>query len=325
MNKQELELDFEIDEVESVEFLNNDYQDVYDIGMVDTPHTFFANDILVHNSIYCDFGEIIKCSENLDNYTKEEQYKTIKNDIEVFFAAYLEVVMKDLSHKEFNCNTNLMNFDRENIADRGFMVGKKRYILHVVNNENHQEIDYPKIVGIEIIRSSTSNVARKSLKNILLELIDTLDTNLFISRIKAIREEYMTVAIEDICNTSTANNLGKYTQKNLTTGDYKSFPVHVKGAVLFNKYIDNHTHLKLKHDKIYEGDKIKWCYMNETKDWNTPVMSYKDKIPKEMIKHVDREIMFEKGIIGPLKKFFKIMKLNVPNFKMCEVDDLFEW
>ena len=45
----------EIDTIEQLEDFDDEY--VYDIEVDDT-HTFFANDILAHNSIYVEFGRI---------------------------------------------------------------------------------------------------------------------------------------------------------------------------------------------------------------------------------------------------------------------------
>src|SRR3990167_4351849 len=39
-------------EITSIEDMGICNQYVYDIGMKDTPHTFFANNILVHNSVF---------------------------------------------------------------------------------------------------------------------------------------------------------------------------------------------------------------------------------------------------------------------------------
>lgn len=43
----------EIESIEQLEDFNDEY--VYDLEVEDT-HTFFGNNILCHNSIYCEFG-----------------------------------------------------------------------------------------------------------------------------------------------------------------------------------------------------------------------------------------------------------------------------
>ena len=48
-----------LEEIESIEEIENGYTDeyVYDVEVKDN-HMFFANNILVHNSIYYEFGRI---------------------------------------------------------------------------------------------------------------------------------------------------------------------------------------------------------------------------------------------------------------------------
>ena len=45
-------MNFKIQEITEIEDLGYIEDDFFDVGMIDTPHTFFANDILVHNSVY---------------------------------------------------------------------------------------------------------------------------------------------------------------------------------------------------------------------------------------------------------------------------------
>ena len=49
-----------IDEIDSIECLGEMDQDFFDVGMEYTPHTFFANDILVHNSCFVSALPIIQ-------------------------------------------------------------------------------------------------------------------------------------------------------------------------------------------------------------------------------------------------------------------------
>ena len=57
-------IEYEFDKVESCELIGNfDNEYVYDIEVDDETHTFIANDILVHNSLFVSFDPIInKCA-----------------------------------------------------------------------------------------------------------------------------------------------------------------------------------------------------------------------------------------------------------------------
>ena len=54
--------DYIIEDIESVEQLEDfDNEYVYDIEVDDNSHTFIANDILVHNSVYTTYGNLFRC------------------------------------------------------------------------------------------------------------------------------------------------------------------------------------------------------------------------------------------------------------------------
>ena len=59
-------MEIKLSNIKSVEQLD-DFQDeyVYDIEVDDT-HTFFGNDILVHNSIYVEFGRVVNHCNIID-------------------------------------------------------------------------------------------------------------------------------------------------------------------------------------------------------------------------------------------------------------------
>ena len=58
----ETDLSYQFEDIESVT-LNGEFEDeyVYDIEVDDGSHTFIANDILVHNSVYLALGGLFKC------------------------------------------------------------------------------------------------------------------------------------------------------------------------------------------------------------------------------------------------------------------------
>ena len=66
-------MEYIIEEIESIEQLENfDNEYVYDIEVDDESHTFIANDILVHNSVYTTYGTFFECMT--PEY--QEKYKT---------------------------------------------------------------------------------------------------------------------------------------------------------------------------------------------------------------------------------------------------------
>jgi len=56
--------EYTIEEIDTIECIGDfDDEYVYDIEVDDDTHTFIANDILVHNSIYMKFEEVIESTD----------------------------------------------------------------------------------------------------------------------------------------------------------------------------------------------------------------------------------------------------------------------
>ena len=54
-------MNINFEEIESIEKIENFNEYVYDIEVDDNSHTFIANNILVHNSVYSTYGSFFKC------------------------------------------------------------------------------------------------------------------------------------------------------------------------------------------------------------------------------------------------------------------------
>ena len=75
------------EEIESIEQLDNfDNEYVYDIEVDDNSHTFIANDILVHNSVYTTYGTLFKCmTKYYQDLYKDKKAKVDEETGEVLF------------------------------------------------------------------------------------------------------------------------------------------------------------------------------------------------------------------------------------------------
>jgi DNA polymerase elongation subunit (family B) len=317
-------MDYEIDEIESVEYINSDYQDVYDIGMYDSPHTFFANDILVHNSCYLAAGRILK-SIGYDDSNIQKTVDFLNNKISPLITKIIDTRMQHLANV-MNCPTNKIFFKREMIARRGIHLAKKRYVAWVLDMEgkpipegDDHELE---VKGVEIVRSSTPEIVRNYLKAVVLTLIKTLDSNTILNLIKNIHTEFMASDPVAVAKNSTANNLKKYIDP--LGKPLKGCPQHIKGAILYNKTLHD-MGLTNKYEQIYEGDKIKVVYITPQDHFQNNCISFKDKIPEEfnLLSCIDYDIMWDKSFIKPLKEFYNILKWDLPNCNIEDIEDLF--
>lgn len=211
-------------------------------------------------------------------------------------------------------------FKREAIADRAIWVAKKRYAMNVYDNEGvrYQTPDL-KVMGLEIVRSSTPACVQDSLKEAV-RLCLTSDEKTLQEYIKKTRNEFATLDAEEIAFPRGCNNLQKYTD---SANIYASkTPMQVRGSLLYNFYLKKHK-LDQKYEMIQEGDKIKFLYLKEPNIIGENCISFNTKIPKEfdIHKYVDYNLMFEKAFLDPMDTIVKALGWHTE--KQNTLEDLF--
>jgi DNA polymerase elongation subunit (family B) len=197
-------------------------------------------------------------------------------------------------------------FKREVIADRGIWVAKKRYALNVYNNEGVSYTEPKlKVMGLEIVRSSTPepvrDALRKAVKIILTETEDTVQ-----EYIRNFETEYRKLEPEQISFPRSVNGIDKYSDR---SNIYKqATPMHVRGSLLYNFHIIQNK-LDKKYQPIKEGDKIKFVYLKEPNTINENCIAFNTKIPEELDikKFIDYDTMFEKSFLDPLNTILSSM------------------
>ena len=147
---------------------------------------------------------------------------------------------------------------RECIADKGIWTCKKRYMLNVLDEEGFV-LKEPKlkIMGIEAVKSSTTEVCRVAIKEAIKIVMNKEETDLH-NYIAKFREEYKQYEPERIAFIS-CNNLRKY----FSPSDIfiKGTTIHIKGSLIYNYHLKNQN-LDYKY-LIQEGDKIKFILLKK--------------------------------------------------------------
>jgi DNA polymerase elongation subunit (family B) len=192
-----------------------------------------------------------------------------------------------------------MIMKREVIADMGIWTAKKRYVLNVHNSEGVQYAQPKmKIMGLEMVKSSTPIVVRDKLKEALKIVIagDQLELRKFISDY---RKHFYSLPVEEVAFPRSVNNLKEYHDSSSIYR--KSTPIHVRGALMFN-YIIKERNLTNKYQPIKEGDRIKFIYLREPNTIREDVITFANELPKEfdLHKYIDYEKQFEKVFLDPL-------------------------
>jgi len=198
-----------------------------------------------------------------------------------------------------NSIKQLMNFKREALADRGVWTGKKKYALNVYDNEGVRYAEpKTKVMGLEIVRSSTPAPVRKMLKNAVKIVLEGSEKELQ-SHIDSWKAEFLAMTPEEIAFPRGVQNIDNYTD---TANIYKKgCPIHVRAALLFNHHV-NKNGLGEVYPSIVDGDKIKFIYLRVPNNVRENVFGFVDKFPRELgiEKYIDYEEMWSKAFLAPL-------------------------
>ena len=193
-----------------------------------------------------------------------------------------------------------MRMKREGLSNKGLWTAKKRYILNVFNNEGVQ-YDEPdmKIMGLEVVKSSTPAIIREKMKETISLIINADEATVqeFIANLK---QEFKKLPVEDISFPRGVNGIREYSDS--ASLYKKGTPIHVKGAILYNHFLIEKK-LTKKYPLIQEGEKLKFTYLKTPNPFKDTVVSFPARLPKEfgLQEYIDYETQFEKTFIEPMK------------------------
>lgn len=198
-----------------------------------------------------------------------------------------------------NVMRNGIEFKLEAICSNGFWTGKKRYALNVYENEGvvYAEPEL-KILGIEVVKSSTPKIIRDKLKSSI-SLILNSDESHVQEFIETVRSEFVQLSVEDISFPRGVNNISKYVASDSLYAS--GCPVHTKGSILYNNKIKE-LGLENKYQEIGDGDSIKFCYLKTPNPIRDSVIAFPADLPPEfnLDEYIDYDKQFTKTFLDPL-------------------------
>ena len=219
-----------------------------------------------------------------------------------------------------NAFENKIFFKREVIADKGIFVAKKRYALNVLDDEGLRLTKAKlKVMGLEIVRSSTPGPIRESLREAVRLILTSTQEELH-SFIETTKQDFHNMTAEDIAFPRGCNNMAKYySQADIYS---KGTPIHVRGGLLYNHYVKK-LELNLKYEQIQEGDKIKFLYLKEPNPLKENTVAFVTKLPKEfgLQKYIDYDLVFQKAFLDPLDNILKPISWTTE--PQASLEDLF--
>lgn len=255
------------------------------------------------DSTYLTLNHVVdKFFKDKKDVEKVELLDKICNDK---ISTVIDQACKEISDK-LNFFDNKITFKREVIADNGIWIAKKRYALNVHNSEGIQYTPPKlKVLGMEIVRSSTPASVRDALKEAVSIVLTKNESDLR-TYVQNLEDRWLKLKYSDIAFPRSVNNISKYFDNNSIYK--KGTPIHVRGALLFNHLLNvkNIGHL---YQKIQEGDKIKFLYLKEPNPLNSHVITFNGEIPEQfgINNYINYDLMFEKAFLEPLNTLVQIV------------------
>ena len=316
----------------SIEDLGTTDDLVYDCEVDDDMHAFYASNILIHNSQFCniqcvtdDLKQKYGYPDDLSKWSNEAKlalWKWVEDFVENEVNPF---VQNDLVGKTYKTeHPEVLRYSLEYIGAVGIYERKKHYAVHKILSEGQEIVDKVKFSVIELKKASTPVVVKDFLKDIYLGVLkeDWKERN-FIDYINDAYERFKKLSISDIAmwkGYNTAREAAGFLQMELgATGISKA-------CTFYNQMIE---HLKIgkKYDTILLGQKVRFAYVIPSNEYGIECIAFHDgQWPKEFdsIFKVDYDVMFDKMIMSPLKGFLEATKFKKIDPRKQVVFDIFD-
>ena len=194
------------------------------------------------DSCYIDLSAVFEPDANEDDVIEfADEIGERVNDTFPQFMKDIFNVDKDRSHP--------IETDREIVATKGILLAKKKYVLHIINNEGIK-CDKLKMMGVEIKKTDTPKLVQKLLKDLVELLLVRTSYDKVRSFLEDFKEEYFKKTIREVGVPSSVKSLKKYEKIFNVTQSTKGFPSHVKASMNYNNLCG------VNDRKIMTGEKV---------------------------------------------------------------------
>jgi len=253
------------------------------------------------DSVYVDMeGVVAKAFPNPSKGTTEDRVNFLDKFFNDIIQKKLNVWYQELADY-MNAREQKMNMSRENITSKSFWTAKKRYAMLVHDAEGVRYTEPKlKIMGLEIVKSSTPKKVREVLKEAV-RLMLTKDEETVIDFVAKFKEEFKTLPIESIAYPRGVNNIQKY--KGSSTIHAKGAPKQVKAALMYNHMIEEYG---LTDERpIADADKIKFVDLKLPNHIKYEVIGFPSHLtlPKvfDLSSSIDYRTMYTKTFLAPME------------------------
>jgi len=325
-----------VESVKNVELVSERYNDfVYDIAIDPSQgnHTFFANDILVHNtdSAYITMQPIIDAC-----YVSKDQ--ELDFDL-IFYEEILEKYMDgkfDIYAQKFHCHKNLEKFELEKISRTIILLAKKNYMCDVEWIDSGARFDpchHITYTGFDVVKGSTPEYCRKEMKDFVTFIMGELNKGRkptlgeLVKRLVDIKKRFAMQSPNDIAKSQSISNYESFVMNDkspeiqyfsfkkvldangnpIDTNEKLPVPIHVRAAAIYNNMLFNKAKkYRSKYNLLKSGDKVRYYYTDSENVFGF----VPDLFPMEFAPKMDVDIQFEKMLLSPLNRIVVALGYN---------------
>jgi DNA polymerase family B len=206
--------------------------------------------------------------------------------------------------------------EREIISDSTVFVAKKKYFARVRDSEGtrYPENDpYIKVMGLELIKSSTPKWSQKKLKEAIPLFLDKSESQAR-EWLNETKKHFLESNVLDLASVSGVSSI-----------DYKltdsGVPIGSRAAIVHNNYIIENN-LTGKYETIKSGEKTKRLFLKKGNPFNSNIVAFtNDQFADEVKNYVDYDEIFLKNFLSPLEIMAKALKWNLTK----ETENLEDW
>ena len=286
------------------------------------------------DSCFASAVPIIKHSMPEVNLTDDKQMTVailkVAGEVQSFVNEFYGVMAK----KFFNIDTHRFDIKQEVISKTSFWLAKKRYCQLIIN-KGGLPVDEIEVKGFDVVRTSFPPVFRKFMGEFLVGLLNKVEQRVIDDTIIKFLEEIKTLSILDMSKSTSTKFISLDKTKNYDPPERKPFhtvlgtPAQVKASLMYNDLIDRMG--LIKHtQKIFNGQKIKWCYLRNN-PYGLDALAFKadGNDAKEILEfienYIDRSAMYEQELKSKLIEFYKVLNWSYPSLESRKSEEFFSF
>ena len=222
---------------------------------------------------------------------------------------------------------DLIKAGREVVAKRGIFVDKKRYVLHIVDNEGVAS-DQLKVMGLDTKKTTLPVEVSKRLNKFVERFLKGEDWDIIANDIVDYKEELRNT--DDIMTIGLPKGVKKvefYTDQYKILGMGVRLPGHVAASIFYNECLEKYE------DKdslpIVTGMKIKVFYLTQKygRFKSLAIPTDATAVPEWFLDHfaVNKDMHIERLVDKPLNNIIKAIGKETPSKQSLMVEELLDF